>query len=498
MSRIRVPWKIPLGLLIFALIIFMPQPSGMNIASQRVAAVAALMACFWITEAVHIAVTALIPLVLFPILGIADAKGTASMYANDLIFLFLGGFIIALAIQRWNLHLRIALRTIQIVGYSPPKLVLGFMTATAFLSLWMSNTACAMIMVPIGIAVIEKLKGDTKITNNRNDFAKPLLLGIAYGSSIGGMGTLIGTPPNLVLANALETMYGFRIDFGSWMMVGIPLVAIFLPLAWLVLTRVVYRLKSQDSTGSRDLIRQELERLGSMSPEEKRVLTVFVLVVFFWIFSTPKDFGAFTLPGVESFIPFSTESTIAMVGAVSLFFIPAGKGKRLFLMDWDNAKKLPWGILVLFGGGLAIASGFKDTGLATWIGAQVESFAQCPTLILVAIIVTILIFLTDFTSNTATAAMMLPILAGVATGIGENPLLLMIPATIATSCAFMLPAGTPPNAIIFSSGQVTIMDMVKAGIFLNIIALILITAVTYLIAVPVFGIEVGVLPVWAH
>ena len=480
-------WKIFVGIALFVITLILPGVKELSPEGQKMAAVAVLMAFWWVTEAIPISVTALLPLVLFPALGIADARTVSAPYANHLIFLFLGGFLIAMAIQRWNLHRRIALRTVWLVGFSQGKLLLGFMIATAFLSMWISNTATTMIMVPIGIAVVNQLAEQPHSEKGSGQtFGTALMLGTAYSASIGGIGTLIGTPPNIVLANVLENMYGLKIDFGMWLMIGLPLVVVFLPLTWLYLSKIAFRLERGAVKGGREIIRRELSDLGPMTVEEKRVLAVFSLTVFLWIFSAPKEIGSLTIPGVQTIFPGATDSTIAMFGALLLFLIPAQKGRGR-LLTWKQARDIPWGILILFGGGLALAEGFKITGLAGWIGSRVEFFAGAPHLILVLAVITLIIFLTELTSNTATTAMILPILAGVAAGIGENPLMMMVPAAIAASCAFMLPVATPPNAIVFGSGYVTIPVMAKKGLAMNLLGIALISALTYLVVAPFIG-----------
>ncbi len=474
-------WKVFTGLLLFAIILFLPDISGLSRLGQNMAAVAVLMAFWWVTEAVPISATALLPLVLFPLLGIMDMRQAAAPFASHLIFLFLGGFFIAVALQRWNLHKRIALTTVWIIGFSQTKLLLGFMLATAFLSMWISNTATTMIMVPIGIAVADSL-ADKSQSTAKSSFPPALMLGTAYAASIGGIGTLIGTPPNIVFANTLEGMYGIQITFGNWMKIGLPLVIIFLPLTWLYLSRMAYKLEKKSDVSGKDVIRQEIASLGKLSIEEKCVGVVFALTVLLWLFSTPKEIGPLVIPGVQSIFPQTTDATIAMFGALLLFIIPASKksGSRRILV-WKDAKQIPWGILLLFGGGLSLAKGFETTGLAKWIGSYVEILADAPHILLAVAVITMIIFLTELTSNTATTAMILPILAGVAEGIGENPVMLMAPAAIAASCAFMLPVATPPNAIVFGSGYLSIPTMAKRGLFLNIVGIILITLLTYTI-----------------
>ena len=475
-------WKIFTGLIIFIVLLLIPEIPGLGKPGQNMTAVAALMAFWWVTEAIPISATALLPLVLFPALGILDMKKTAAPYANHLIFLFMGGFMLALAIQKWNLHRRIALRTVWAVGFSQTRLLLGFMLATAFLSMWISNTATTMIMVPIGMAVVHRLNTGVKTAaSSVPPFGTALMLGTAYAASIGGIGTLIGTPPNIVLANVLENMYEIKISFSGWMKIGLPLVVIFLPLTWFYLSRIAFKLESGVVPGGKEVIRTELQNLSRMSRQEKLVSLVFGLTILMWLFSTPKEFGDFILPGVQSILPNVNDATIAMFGALLLFFIPAGKNNNNCsrLLEWEDTIDIPWGILLLFGGGLALAEGFKVTGLAEWIGTKVEFFADMPEIVLVIAVITMIIFLTELTSNTATTAMILPILAGVAQGMGKDPLMLMVPAAIAASCAFMLPVATPPNAIVFGSGQVTIPVMAKKGFALNVMGIVLITVLMY-------------------
>jgi len=478
-------WKILAGMGIFAFIIALPAGAGLSRAGQDMAACAALMALWWMTEAIPISATALLPLVLFPVMGITSAQQAASPYANHLIYLFMGGFILALAIEKWNLHKRIALRTVWIIGFSESRLLLGFMIATGFISMWISNTAAAMIMIPIGMAVVARLI-DNKPAEPKGvtNFGTALMLGIAYSASIGGIGTLIGTPPNLVLANTLEKMYGIKISFGDWLKAGLPMLTIFLPISWFYLSRIAFKLERKDTSGGREIIRMELAKLGRMSYEEKVISLIFISIVFLWIFSSPKDLGGIVIPGVQSFIPFAEDSTIAIFGALLLFVIPAGKrsGQKM-LIKWKDLKELPWGILILFGGGLSLAEGFRTTGLAEWIGTQVQLLAAAPQWVTVAGVITLVVFSGELTSNTAATAMILPVLAGVADGIGINPLLLMIPATVAASCGFMLPAGTPPNALVFGTGQITIPIMAKKGLVMDLIGIVLITILTYTVIV---------------
>ena len=489
-----------LGPILFALMLLLPAPAGMEPAAQKMAAIALLMATWWMCESIPIPATSLLPIALFPWMGImATGKATAP-YANHLIFLFMGGFIIALSMQRWNLHRRIAMNIVKVMGFSPSRLILGFMVATAALSAFVSNTATTVMMMPIGLAIIahvvaegkkEGLDKEIDFSPDKFAFGLNLMLGIAYAASIGGIATLIGTPPNTVLAGYLNKTYGYEITFAKWMSVGVPLVLVMLPLCWLWLTRVANPLKLKKVPGGKDLISNELRKMGKMNTGERWTSLVFGLTAFAWIFQ--KQISViFPEP------KFMTDATIAMIGALVLFLIPINLRKNQFVMDWHWASKMPWGVLILFGGGLALADGFKDTKLAEWIGGQVSLLENAPILILIIAVATLIIFLTELTSNTATAAMVMPILSAVAIGLGQNPLLLVVPAAVAASCAFMLPVATPPNAIVFGSGYVTIPQMARSGFGLNIIGIMLTVVLTYLLVIPAFDVVIGELPSWVN
>ncbi|MBD1401167.1 SLC13 family permease [Pelovirga terrestris] len=488
-----------LGPLLFALMLIIPTPAGMEPTAQKMAAIAFLMATWWMCESLPIPATSLLPIALFPLMGImATGKATAP-YASHLIYLFMGGFIIALAMQRWNLHRRIAMNIVKVVGFSPPRLIFGFMVATAALSAFVSNTATTVMMMPIGLAIIahvidegkkEGLDKTIDFSQGNFNFGLNLMLGIAYAASIGGVATLIGTPPNTVLAGYLNKTYGYEITFATWMSFGVPLVVIMLPLCWLWLTRVANPMKLKKVPGGRDLITEELRKMGSMNAGERWTALVFGLTALSWIFR--KQLG-FLFPDPAMI----TDAAIAMTGALVLFLIPINLKKNIFVMDWHWASKMPWGVLVLFGGGLALAEGFKVTKLAEWIGQQVTLLENAPVLVLVIAVTALIIFLTELTSNTATAAMVMPILAAIAIGLGQNPMLLLIPAAVAASCAFMLPVATPPNAIVFGSGYVTIPQMAKSGFGLNILSIIIAVVFTYLLAIPIFDITINVIPAWA-
>ncbi len=489
-----------LGPLLFVLLLVIPTPADMEPSAQKMAAVAMLMATWWMCESIPIPATSLLPITLFPLMGIMKTQAATAPYASHLIFLFMGGFIIALAMQRWNLHRRIAMNIVKVVGFSPGRLIFGFMAATAVLSAFVSNTATTVMMMPIGLAIIthvieegkkEGLDKTIDFSPEKFNFGLNLMLGIAYAASIGGVATLIGTPPNTVLAGYLQKTYGYEITFVDWMKVGVPLVAVFLPLCWLWLTKVANPMKLKKVPGGRDLINRELQEMGSMSAGERWTSLVFALTALGWIFR--KQLG-FIFPDPK----LVTDAAIAMTGALVLFLIPINLKKNEFVMNWHWASKLPWGVLILFGGGLSMAAGFKVTKLADWIGSQVGLLDQAPVLVLVIAVSTLIIFLTELTSNTATAAMVMPILSAVAIGLGQSPLLLVIPAAVAASCAFMLPVATPPNAIVFASGYVTIPQMARSGCGLNLIGVVLTVLVTYALVFPVFDVVFGEIPAWAQ
>jgi sodium-dependent dicarboxylate transporter 2/3/5 len=488
-----------LGPALFVLMLIISTPAGMTPAAQKMAAVALLMATWWMCESIPIPATSLLPIALMPLLGIMGTKQATAPYASHLIFLFMGGFIIALAMQRWDLHRRIAMNIVKVVGFSPSRLIFGFMAATAVLSAFVSNTATTVMMMPIGLAIIThvitegKKEGlDKEINFEPENFAfgLNLMLGIAYAASIGGMATLIGTPPNTVLAGYLNKAYGYEITFATWLKIGVPLVLIFLPLCWLWLTRIANPMKLKRVPGGRELISKELKEMGSMSAGERWTAIVFLFTALGWIFRTKIGF-LFPEPKLV------TDAAIAMTGALLLFLIPINLKKNTFVMDWHWASKMPWGVLILFGGGLSMASGFKVTKLADWIGSQVGLLQNAPVLVLVIAVATLIIFLTELTSNTATSAMVMPILSAVAIGLGQSPLLLVVPAAIAASCAFMLPVATPPNAIVFGSGYVTIPQMVRSGIGLNIIGVVITVVLTYIVVIPTLDIVIGEIPNWA-
>ena len=468
-----------IGGAVLIVMLLAPPPSGLNAAGWRTAAVALLMAVWWVTEAIPIPATALLPLALFPTLGVLDAGDAAAPYANDLIYLFMGGFLLAVTMERWGLHKRIALRIMAWVGTSPNRLVLGFMLATAFLSMWISNTATAAMMLPIALAVGEMFRPQDH--EGPYDFGIALMLGVAFAASIGGIATLIGTPPNAVLAGAVSEIFHRQIGFLQWMAVGVPVAAVMLPLAWIVLTRFMYR-PGKLSGDAAAIIAGERAKLGAAGRGERLTGVVFGLTAAAWVLRSPKTFGSVTIPGIQSWAPFVSDSTIAIAAAMALFLLPVDLKRGEFVLDWKTARRIPWGVLVLFGGGLSLARAMDRSGLAAWIGGAVAGLGTIPTVLIIAFVVALFALLTEFTSNTATATMAMPIMAGAAMGLGVEPVMLMTSAALATSMAFMLPVATPPNAIVFSSGYLTVPQMFKAGIVLDIVAVGVITAAaTFLI-----------------
>ena len=502
-DRSRSRLGLALGVLLFLALLLAPAPSGMNEATQKTAAVAALMATWWLTEAVHIAVTSLLPIALFPFLGILSAQEVAANYANHIVFLYIGGFVIALAMERCNLHKRIALNTIRRIGTRPSRLTLGFMIATAFLSMWISNTATTMMMLPIAVAVVGQLAGLSEIDGTSDEatqarvkrsFGIILLLGIAYSASIGGVGTIIGTPTNVAflgyLADAFPDMP--EIAFLDWMLMAVPIVIVFLPIAWVYLCRYAGDLALDEITfrGSTDVIRTEIEKLGAMTRAEKMVTAVSSTTALLWITRKPIAIGNLTLPGWSQLIdhaPLLQDSTVAMAMATLLFMLPSGRPDER-LMDWDTVSRgMPWGVVFLFGGGFALAHAISANGLAEWIGGHLAVLAGVPIWVLVPLSCLLAVTMTEMTSNIATVLMISPVIAATAAEIGVAPYLLLIPSAIMASFAFMLPVATPPNAIVFSSGWITMGRMFRVGVLLDIIALAVVPLMVFLLGGPILG-----------
>lgn len=539
-----------LGPLVFVLMLFFVDLDPANPLVTRMAAVILLMAIWWITEAIPLSATALLPIVLFPFLGIMRGRlvpasnqidfdavtlrngllpsdldiiypNVAGQYMDWIILLFLGGFIIATAVEKWNLHKRIALHILRLIGGQPHRLVLGFMLATGFLSMWLSNTATAMMMMPMGMSMIllyedlnKQIVADGgKIDARAENFSLTILLGIAYSASIGGFATLIGTPPNGVLLTQLPQLFpdAPEITFASWMMFALPMSAVYMLIAWLVLTRFVFPLPPTTPFSGREFIHNEIAKLGVMSTEEKRVTVVFVSAALLWMTRKDRLFGPeIDIFGwshyLDSFLVWMGTSpvgymiddgTVSIAMGLALFMIPASKQVGGRLMDWEDAKKLPWGILILFGGGLALAKGFTTTGLGTYIANQLEVLlGDASPLVIVMSTVGFITALTEVSSNTATISVSLPIMASLSQAIEVHPLLLLIPTTLAASCAFMLPVSTPPNAIVYGSGRVPIMKMVIAGFWLDVLSVLLLTLFVYTLGHLTFGV-LGPFPAWA-
>jgi sodium-dependent dicarboxylate transporter 2/3/5 len=458
------------GPLLFLAMQFFSPPAGMSESAYSLLSITLWMALWWVTESVPIAITALLPIILFPMTGAVDLQTTTASYGHKYIFLYMGGFMLAIAIEKWNLHKRIALNIIKIIGTNISKIILGFMVATAFLSMWISNTATAVMMLPIAMSIVAQLQDNPNTEKNENlIFGKALMLSIAYSASIGGMATLIGTPPNLVFAGYVEETYGIEITFLQWLKFGLPIAVPLLVIAWLYLTKFAFKFKQKEFPGGKEEINRLLVLIGPMKREEKLVSAIFVLTAFCWI---TRSFI------LQEFFPFIDDTIIAMTAGILLFIVPASDFKKR-LITWKDAVKLPWGIILLFGGGMALAAGFQITGLASWLGAQMSIFQGLSLLLLVFVIITLVNFFTEFTSNLATTAMLLPILAPIAISLNINPYMLMVACTIAASCAFMMPVATPPNAVVFGSGYLRIPDMIKSGIWMNIISIIFLTLMVY-------------------
>jgi solute carrier family 13 (sodium-dependent dicarboxylate transporter), member 2/3/5 len=473
--------KIGLALGLLALIYTMASEPPANMSEQAwvTAGIGMLMVVWWATQVLPVPVTSLLPIVLFPLIGISSVREAAAPYANPVIFLLLGGFIIATALQRWQLHRRLALLILRLAGSHPHSIVGGFMSASAFLSMWISNTATTIMMLPIAISLAQvMLGGQSKEIVDK--FTICLLLGIAYAASIGGLGTLIGTPPNAMMAAFMTEVYGINIGFAEWMTFGIPVMCLLLPLAWLLLTRLIFTFDLPHNKSIVKTVDSELESMGPISMPEKRTAIVFSLIALAWVIRPALQ----KLPGLAEL----SDTTIAIAGAISLFLIPSGdKLKRnTQLLDWATAMSIPWGVLLLFGGGLSLAAMISSSGLAIWLGSVLSVLTNFHIFILILSIVTLVVFLTELTSNTATTATLLPVLGGIATAAYIEPMLLIAPMALAASCAFMLPVATAPNAIVFGSGKVSIPQMVKAGFCLNLLVITLIPPMAYLLIPIIF------------
>ncbi len=469
-----------LGPAVFLIIYFIPTPEGLEPEAWAVAGVGLFMAIWWVTEAIPIPATALLPIILFPVLQVGSIADATEPFANPLIYLFMGGFIIALAMERTKLHRRIALNVVNMIGTRPTSIIVGFMIAAAFLSMWVSNTATAMMMLPIALSIIALVETDEAIKsgNLKSNFAMVMLLCLAYACNVGGIGTLIGTPPNALMAGYMLDSYDVDIGFGQWMMLGLPMVIVSLPVIFLMLTKVVFPVHLKEIPGGENVIRDELRKAGDMARAEKTVAVVFTMTALLWI----------TRPLLENYIPNISDTGIAIFGAILMFILPTNWKEGEFVLRWEEAKRLPWEVLILFGGGLSLAGAITNTGLADWIGESLAVLDFMHIVLLVMSSLLVIIFLTEVTSNTATASAFLPILASVAITMGYDPMLLAVPAAIGASCAFMLPVATPPNAIVYGSGLITIPQMARAGFVFNILMVFVITGVLYVFLGWVFGV----------
>ncbi|MEK9852352.1 MAG: SLC13 family permease [Flavobacteriaceae bacterium] len=459
-----------IGPLLFLIILFLTPFEGLSEQGHAVLATTIWIAVWWVTEAIPIAATALLPIVLFPLSGGMNLASTTASFGHKYVFLYLGGFLIAIGIEKWNLHRRIALTIIAFIGSDTRKIILGFMIATAFLSMWISNTATSVMMLPIGLAIIKQLKDNPDTDEDENlIFGKALMLGIAYSASIGGIATLIGTPPNLVLAGIIESTYGYEITFLEWFQFGLPVALLLLIFCWYYLTRIAYKFKQVDFPGGLKEIQRLKSNLGIISKEERRVGFVFILAALCWI---SRSFILQPLfPGID-------DTIIAILFGITLFIIPSKNNKEP-LLNWKDTLNLPWGIILLFGGGMALAKAFDESGLALWLGNLMTEFGGFPFFILLLLLITAVNFLTEITSNLATTAMLLPVLAPLALEVGVHPFGLMVGAAVAASCAYMLPVATPPNAVVFGSGYLRIPDMVSKGIVLNLFSILVISIMVY-------------------
>ncbi len=476
-----------LGPILFLVIMIFVDAKGLSFEAKCILASTAWMAIWWVTECVPISVTALLPIVLFPLTGGMDLATTTAAYGHKLVFLFVGGFLIALAIEKWHLHKRLALNIIRVTGSNKSRVILGFMLATAFLSMWISNTATSIMILPVGLAIISQLKDDPKTVENENEvFGKSLMIAIAYSASIGGMATLIGTPPNMVLAGVVEESYGIKLNMFDWMKFGVPLSSFLLFVCWLYLTKIAFKFKNEEFSAGKEEILRQINKLGKFSNEEIKVLVVFTLTALGWIFRG----------SIETIFPMIDDTIIAIFFAVTLFIIPTKNQKtNTTLLVWNDTVKLPWGILILFGGGMAIASAFGKSGLALWIADLLTNLNDVSLFLIILIIVTSINLLTEVTSNMATTAMLLPVLVTIALAIDVHPYFLLVAATLAASCAFMLPISTPPNAVVFGSGFLKIEDMFKKGVWMNLISIITITLVVYYTLPYVFEMTAELLPI---
>lgn len=476
------------------ILLSLPLPPGLSPEARNAGAVALFMAFWWITEAIPIFATALVPMVLFPLLGVLPARDTAVNYGHDLVLMMISGFFIAKAIEAQNLHKRIALVLIRTLGTSRPQILMSMMLATAFMSMWIANITAALMMLPIGLAIITR---EENMGSSSTKFGTALMLGIAFSASIGGTATLIGSPTNLIFSGVMNKMFPSApaFSFYAWLKIGLPVAILFLPGVWYYLVRF-FRVRGS-IPGNREMIVNELKDLGKMSAGEKRVLIIFILTAFGWIFREDIVIDRFVIPGWSNLLglnDFVSDSTVGMFSVLLLFMLPAGNSKRL--LDWKTANQIPWGVAIIVGGGYALAEGFKISGLALWMGAELSFVSTLPTLMVMFIVVGVILLFTEMNSNTATANIFLPVLATMSVAGGVNPLLLMVPATIASSFVFIMPAGTGPNTVIFASNRITVPEMARCGIWLKIISMVLLPLILYFLIVIIQGMSPA-MPDWA-
>jgi len=451
-----------------------------NPEADKVFSIALWMVTWWITEAVSISVTALIPLMIFPLLGVMDMKQVSANYGSPIVFLFFGGFVMALALEKVGLHKRIALNIIRVTGTTPNKVILGFMVATSFLSMWISNTATTVVMLPIALSVIHLLKNDEDgFTQGDKNFALSIMLGVAYAANVGGIATIIGTPPNTVMVGFMEQEYNVQISFFKWMLMGVPFSIFMIGIVYFILVKVIYPNNLTGLSDSKNIINEEIAKLGPMRKIEKSVLWIFAIAIFLWVF---RIFINEHLPFIKL-----SDAGISILAAFALFTIPFSLNNGEFILEWKDTVKLPWGILILFGGGLSLASGLSSTGVIDYIGELVSSNGLSNVFMISSLLIFIMLFMTELMSNVALVAIFAPVVAGIAIGLESEILFMLIPIAMASSCAFMLPMATPPNAIVFASGHIKVHEMAKAGIFLNVISVIILIVFAAVVVPFVFG-----------
>lgn len=479
---------VALGPLVFLILILIPPLGGMSETAHAALACTLWIAIWWVTEAIPIPITSLLPMILYPLTSVMTIREAATPYSNPLIYIFVGGFILALAMEKWNLHRRIALTIIDFVGTNMRQLVLGFILATGFLSMWISNTATTVMMLPIALSIATQFQSFQDLSEEEipgaDVFPLALILALPYSASIGGMATLVGTPTNLIFIDSVERIYNTSVPFAEWMAVGFPISMVLLIVCWLHLTRNAFKLSNHSVPGSKEIIRSELKSLGPMKQEEKWVLAVFGVVAFCWITRSYI---------INPWFPALNDTIIVLIGAAVLFIIPASDGSSK-IMDWETAIKLPWGVLLLFGGAFSVAAAFAESGLTQWIGDQLGLLGSIPFWLALLIIVAVVNYLTEITQNMATCTLMMPIMAALAGVIGVHPFPLMAATCIASSCAFMLPVATAPNAVVFGSGYVKMKDMLRAGFMLNILSIIVIVIFVYFLMPMVWGIDLTSFP----